>query len=115
MTSNVSYANGNILRGLNLVGFTLPSSNYQTAYYDVSGFSNYSISASTNTPGLSISIIESIDASGDPSSERLVGVATLATPNVLEALGGFSTKSRFLSLQLSGSPGSIINTQVLFQ
>lgn len=115
MATNPSYANGNILRGLNLIGFSLPTSTYQTAYYDVSSFSKFFVSASCDTLGLTVSVLESVDASGNPSSERVITVGSIGVINILEDLGSFSTKSRFLSLQLSGVPGSLINTQFLFR
>lgn len=115
MTTSVSYGNGNVLRGLNLIGFNLPSSVYKTAFYDVSSFSSFSISAFTDTLGLSISIIESVDGSSFIGSQRTIPLPIITSLNVLEDLGSYPTKSRFLALEIFGTPGTIFSTQCLFQ
>ena len=116
MTTNTSYANGNILRGLNLINFTLPvSGNYETGYYDVSEFSGFVLQASTDTPNLNITVQESLDGSGSAATQNDKLVAVVASTNTLEDLGSLQVKSRFLRFSLSGAPSSTVNIQFLFQ
>ena len=116
MSTNTSYANGNILRGLNLINFTLPASGiYEGAYYDVSEFSLFTLRASTSAPNLDITVQESLDGSGSAATQNDKLVSSVTTTNTLEDLGSLQVKTRFLRFSLSGPPSSTVNIQFLFQ
>ena len=118
MAKNSSYANENVIRNLNLIDFTLPTSKYSTVYVDVSKYNNFIVLGSSSSTLVNISVHHNVDGSGPSNDKELIEfLPAFSLTGVLQNLGTFSVKSRFLRIEINDpSPTlSTITLQLLFR